>query len=119
MLEGAIYRTIPYQRHTTFNSAITALHHESHLLATVKRQKLAWIGYATRHGIFSKTSLQCTLESGRRRGRQRKCWMGNIIFRIGKQGPCFTAIEEDGVDKRLAHLELVCEADGVAPPDPV
>ena len=30
-----------------------------------------------------------------------------------KQGPCFTAIEDDGGDKRLVQLELVCEADGV------
>ena len=35
------------------------------------------------------------------------------------QGPCFTATEEDGGDKRLVELALVCEADGVAPPDSV
>ena len=36
-------------------------------------------------------------------------------------GPCFTAVEEDGGDKRLAQLEVerVSEADGVASPDPV
>ena len=38
---------------------------------------------------------------------------------VSKQGPCFTGIEEDGGDKRLVQLELACEADGVAPPDPV
>ena len=43
-----------------------------------------------------------------------------IIFsRVRKQGPHFTAIEEDGGDKRLPQLELVIEADGVAPSDPV
>ena len=42
-----------------------------------------------------------------------------FFFRVSKQGPCFTAIEEDGGDKRLIELELACEADGVAPPDPV
>ena len=36
-----------------------------------------------------------------------------------KQGPCFTVIEEGGGDKRLLQLELACEADGIAPPDPV
>ena len=42
------------------------------------------------------------------------------FFRVSKQGPCFTAIKEDGDDKRLvAQLELLCKADGVAPPDPV
>ena len=29
------------------------------------------------------------------------------------------AMEEDGGDKRLVELELACEVDGVAPPDPV
>ena len=41
------------------------------------------------------------------------------FFRVSKQGPCFTAIEENGGDKRLVKLELACEAIGVAPPDPV
>ena len=41
------------------------------------------------------------------------------FFSVNKQGPCFTAIEEDGGDKRLVALELACEADGFAPPDPV
>ena len=44
----------------------------------VKRRKLAWFGHVTRHASFSETNLQCTLEGGRRRGRQRKCWMDNI-----------------------------------------
>ena len=42
-----------------------------------------------------------------------------LFWRVIKQGPCFTAIEEDGGDERLMALELACEADGVAPPDPV
>ena len=44
---------------------------------------------------------------------------GSLSFRVSEQGPCFTAIEEDGGDKRLVQLELACEADGVALPDPV
>ena len=28
------------------------------------------------------------------------------FFRVSKQGPCFTAVEEDGGDKRLVELEL-------------
>ena len=35
------------------------------------------------------------------------------FFTVSMQVPCFTAIEEDGGDKRLVQLELVCEADGV------
>ena len=35
------------------------------------------------------------------------------FFRIGKQGPCSTAIEEDGGDQRLIDIELACEAAAV------
>ena len=48
------------------------------LLATVKGRKLAWFEHVTRHDSLSKTILQGTLEGGRRRGRQRKCWMDNF-----------------------------------------
>ena len=48
------------------------------LLATVKRRKFTWFGHVTRHNSLSKTILQGTWEGGRRRGRQRKCWMHNI-----------------------------------------
>ena len=41
------------------------------------------------------------------------------FFTVSEQGPCFTAVEEGGGDKRVVELELACEADGVAPPDPV
>ena len=42
-----------------------------------------------------------------------------LFFRVSKQGPCFSAVEEDGRDKRLVELEPACKADGVAPPDPL
>ena len=41
------------------------------------------------------------------------------FFRVSRQGPCFTAVEEDGICRRLVQLELACRADDVAPPDPV
>ena len=41
------------------------------------------------------------------------------FIRVSKQGPCFTTIEEDGGGKRLVELERSCDADGIAPPDPV
>ena len=41
------------------------------------------------------------------------------FFRVSKQGPYFTAVEENEGDKRLVELELARKADGVAPPDPV
>ena len=57
------------------------------LLATVKRQKLAWFRQVTRHNSLSKTILQGTLEGGRCRGRQRKCWMDNIKERTSQPVP--------------------------------
>ena len=41
------------------------------------------------------------------------------FLRVSNQGPYLTAIDEGGGGKRLVELELACEADGVAPPDPV
>ena len=41
------------------------------------------------------------------------------FFRVSEQGLCFTAIEEDGGDKKFVQLEPACEAGGVALPDPV
>ena len=35
-----------------------------------------------------------------------KAWI--LFFRVSKQDPCFTAIEDDGGDKRLVELELIC-----------
>ena len=46
-----------------------------------------------------------------------KAWI--LFFRVSKQGPCFTAIEKDGGDKKLVELGLACKADGIAAPDPV
>ena len=40
------------------------------------------------------------------------------FFTVNKLGPCFTAVEEDGGDKRLVELELTCKT-GVGSPDPV
>ena len=42
-----------------------------------------------------------------------KAWI--LFFRVSKQDPCFTAIEEEGGDKRLVELDLTCKAGGVAP----
>ena len=45
------------------------------LLATVKKQKLAWFGLVTHHDCLFKTILQGTLEGGLFCGQQKKCWM--------------------------------------------
>ena len=46
--------------------------------AVANKRKVAWFGRVTRHDSHSKTIPQGTLEGGRRRGRQRKCWLINI-----------------------------------------
>jgi len=48
------------------------------LLATVRRQKLAWSGHVMRHDTLSKTILQGTVDGGRRQGRQRQSGSDNI-----------------------------------------
>ena len=41
------------------------------------------------------------------------------LFEVSQLGPCFTAKEEDGGDKRLVKLEYAGETDGIAQTDPV
>ena len=48
------------------------------LLTIVKRRKLQWYGHVSRSLGLAKTILQCTVEGGRRQGRQRKRWEDNI-----------------------------------------
>ena len=48
------------------------------LLTTVKRCKLQWCGHFSRSSGLAKTILQGTVKRGRRQGRQRKRWEGNI-----------------------------------------
>ena len=47
-------------------------------LTIVKRRKLQWYGHVSRLSGLAKTILQGTGKGGRRRGRQRKRWGGNI-----------------------------------------
>ena len=46
-----------------------------------------------------------------------KTWI--LFFRVSKQGPHYSAIEEDGGDERLVELELAYKADGVEQSHPV
>ena len=76
---------IPFLEHKTndwFWSKINFIERpQEPLLVTVKRQKVAWFGHVTRHDSLSITILQGTLESGRRRSRQRKGWMEDVKSR--------------------------------------
>ena len=48
------------------------------LLTIVKRRKLQWYGHVSRSSGLAKAILQGTVKGGRRLGRQRKRWEGNI-----------------------------------------
>ena len=48
------------------------------LLAIVKKRKLKWYGHVSRASGLANTILQGTMKGGRRQGRQRKWWEGNI-----------------------------------------
>ena len=75
----------------------------------------------TRKLILLHTQLFCA--PSRRYRELSSCThfqrLESFFSRSRKQGPSVTARENDGGDKRLVELQLACEADGVAPPDPV
>ena len=48
------------------------------LLTIGKKRKLKWYGHVSRSSGLAKTILQGTVRGGRRRGRQKKKWEGNI-----------------------------------------
>ncbi|GFR88552.1 eukaryotic translation initiation factor 3 subunit F [Elysia marginata] len=48
------------------------------LLTIVQQRKLKWYGHTTRSSGLAKTIMQCTVNGGRRRGRQKKSWEDNI-----------------------------------------
>ena len=52
--------------------------HEDLIMTIVKRRKLQWYGYVSPSSGLAKTILQGTVKGGRRQGRQRKRWEGNI-----------------------------------------
>ena len=59
-------------------------------------------GYAARRDSLSKTILQGTLDGGRRRGRQRKCWMDND----GVNVPAHARTAHDGLPKKIVRDEF-------------
>ena len=55
------------------------LGHYEDLLTTVKKKKLKFYGHTIRSNGLSKTILQGTVPGKRRRGRQKKKWLDNIM----------------------------------------
>ncbi|GFR88059.1 eukaryotic translation initiation factor 3 subunit F [Elysia marginata] len=73
---------ISYKEHITNEEVRRRLENaiEPHLdvLTIVRHRKLKWYGHTTRSSGLAKTIMQGTVNGGRRRGRQRKCWEDNI-----------------------------------------
>ena len=63
---------------------------QENMLGIVKRRKLAWFGHISRQNSQAKTVLQGTLEGGRKRGRQVKCWADNLKEWTRLEGPTLT-----------------------------
>ena len=64
----------------------------------------------TRKFILLRNQLLvlCSKKEMRRSFQISKAWI--LFFRVSEQGPCFTAIVEDGGDKKRVQLELAFEA---------
>ena len=76
------YRKTPRKDHATDKEVRTKIQqaikpHEDPL-TIVKRRKLQWYSHVSRSSGLAKTILQGTAKGGRRQGRQRKKWEGNI-----------------------------------------
>ena len=68
---------------------------QENLSGIVKRRKFAWFGHISRHNSLAKTVLQGTLEGGRKRGRQVKCWVDNLKEWTRLDSPTLTRLVED------------------------
>ena len=97
------YRKIPYisyKDHVTNEQVRAKIQqaigpHED-LLIIVMRRKLQWYGHVSRSSGLAKTILQGTVKGGRRQGRQRKRWEGNIREWTGLEfGKSQRAVEND------------------------
>ena len=84
-MEMRCYRKIlhiSYKNHVT-NEEVRAKTQQAigpheDFLTIVKRRKLQWYGHVSSSSGLAKTILLGTVKVGRRQGRQRKRWEGNI-----------------------------------------
>ena len=60
-----------------------------------EKRKLAWFSHISRHNSLAKTVLQGTLEGGRNRGRQVKCWADKLEEWTRLDSPILTRLAED------------------------
>ena len=77
-------------------------------LTIIKRCKLQWYGHISHSSGLPKTILQGTVKGGRRQGRQRKRWGGNIREQHQIDRPGFSQVPE-GSREQGKMEETVCE----------
>ena len=79
---------ISYTDHITNNEVKRRIRqhlgHYEDLLTLVKKKKLRFYGHTVRSNGMSKTILQGTVPGKRRRGRQKKKWLDNIMEWTGR-----------------------------------
>ena len=78
------------------------------LLTIVKRDKLQWYGQVSRSSGLAKAIFQDTVKWGRRQGRQRKRWEGNIRKLTGLEFAKFQrAVENRGKWRKVVAKSSV------------
>ena len=80
----------------------------------VKSRKPAWFGHVTRYDSLFKTILQGSLEGGRHRGRQRKCWMDIIMEWTSVPMPELLTMASRG-----KHWKRISAESSLMPPPPL
>ena len=98
-------------------------HASFHLLADGRLPEQVWskVSFQRERGLAPHPVVGLVLQVGNAEMFRQALGIESLepFSRASKQDPCFTSVEEDGGDKRLVQLELACEVDGFAPPDPV
>ncbi|GFR84963.1 eukaryotic translation initiation factor 3 subunit F [Elysia marginata] len=82
------------------------------LLTIVREQKLKWYGHTTRSSGLAKTIIQCTVNGGKRRGRQKKRWEDNIKEWTGLELRNTSRIAEDREEWKAVARRSSMRPDG-------
>ena len=95
--------------HISYNDHVTneEVRFKTQLAMTiVKRRKLQRYGHVSRSSSLAKTTLQGTVNGGRRQGRQRKRWEDNIREWTGLE----SAESQRAVENREKWRKLVAKS---------
>ena len=85
---------ISYRDHVTNEEVRRKIGEYDELLTLVKKRKRRWFGHVSRFSGLAKTILQGTVK-GKKRGRQKKRWEGNIKEWTGMNFASSTRVAEN------------------------